>query len=566
MLKVKNYIPNSKQWIIAERKSNDLIEQLLLNRGIDIKKKDSFFYPDFEKGLYNPFLLKNINKAIKLIKEAKDKKYIIGIFGDYDTDGVTSTILIQNALDKIGIKSEVYIPSRNEGYGLNRAGIDCLIAKKVNIIIAVDLGITARKEIEYAKKKNIEVVVIDHHLVQNELIPDCIIINPNQKGDKYPNKDLSAGGLVYKFICALQKKFPHYISKNDLKWWLDLTAISTVTDMCPLTDENRVIVYYGIIVIKKTKRIGLKKLIESSAIKPEKINTGSIGFQIGPRLNAAGRIDHATITYLLLRSDNSFEADKIVKKVNQINLDRQKELEKTIIEARKKVINQKLYENKIIMVAQENWSSGIVGLVAGKLMEEFSRPIIALGKQDSVYKGSARSIEKFHLLKAFQHIAELLTSFGGHAKAGGISFKINNFNKVYKKLLSYADRVLQDVDLVSKLVIDAELEDTDLTINFVKKISRFEPYGIGNKKPLFILRSLNIQNIRTIGKDNNHIKLNFEKFDGVLFNSDKYTNLPVNGDTIDIVFTPELNEWQGQEKIDLIIEDWKYNDNKKSKI
>ena len=508
------------------------------------------------------FLIKDMEKAVLRIIQALELGEKIIIFGDYDADGVTSTVLLEAALRKVGIRTQVYIPSRDEGYGLSNKGIDWLIGKGTDIIITVDLGITAISEVSYATSKNIKVIVIDHHLPQTKLLPRCIIINPKQKGDKYPNKDLSAGALVYKFNCALQHEFPLTISKNDLKWWLDLAAISTVTDMCPLTDENRVIVHFGLIVIKKTKRLGLQKIIEAAAINTKKINAGSIGFQIGPRLNAAGRVDHATVTYKLLSSNVGAEATKLAQEVNKINSDRQKELESTLSEARIIVIQKKLFNKKIIMLAKDNWAAGIVGLVAGRLMEEYSRPAIVLYKTNELYKGSARSIEKLHLLNAFQSVANLLTSFGGHAKAGGIAFSVDKFDNVYRGLNNYADKVLSNSDLVKRLSIDAAVDDKEITVKLVKELSHFEPYGIANRKPLLVLYGQKVTEVQIIGKASNHIKIQVGKFNGVIFNFDKDKNQPKNGDTIDIVFTPELNEWQGKEKVDLIIDDWKYSINK----
>lgn len=546
-----------KQWVVAKRAQENLVEQLLVNRGVDPTTKDNYLRPNFEKDLYNPNLLKNVGRALSRIKVARENNEVIGIFGDYDTDGVTSTVLLQDALNKIGLRVEVFIPSRAEGYGLNQKGIDYLISRRAGLIISVDLGITAKKEVEYALKNGADVIVIDHHLTQTKLLPNCIIINPKQKGDKYPNKDLSAGALVYKFNCALQNMFPELISNNDLKWWLDLAAISLVADMCPLTGENRVLVHFGLIVIRRTRRLGLKKLIEAASLKPEKITAGSVGFQIGPRLNAAGRIDHATVTYKLLKSDSDLQATKLAKEVNQINSNRQEDMEAALGQARAMVIQNKLYRAKIIMVAKNGWAPGIVGLVAGRLMEEFSRSSIVLYQEGDLYKGSARSVEKLHLLETFQSVAGLLVSFGGHAKAGGLAFKKNNFAKVYRKLVNYADNKLSSADLAKKIYIDAEIEPNELNTRLVRQLSKFEPFGIGNRKPLFVLRHQVVKEVKVIGKDGNHLKITLAQFGGVIFNFDA-NNQPRKGETIDIIFTPELSEWQEREKVDLIIEDWQY--------
>lgn len=552
-----NKYSGEKKWQVIKRIFADPIDQILSNRKINLKSKESFLKLDFDKGLFDPYKFKNMPAVIDRITVAIKQKEVIGIFADYDADGISSAVLLLDALGKLGLKSIYYIPDRIEGYGLNKTGIDFFCSQKVTLMIAVDLGVTGKKMINYAKKLNIESIVIDHHLVQKSKIPDCLVINPKQLTDKYPFKELSAGGLTYKFIGALGQKFPEKISVGQLKWWLDLVAISTIADMVPLREENRILTFFGLKVLKKTRRLGLQLLIESSGINPQEINSGTVGFQIAPRINAPGRVGSPDIVIKLLLSDNRTEGQKLAKKIELINTKRQNDLEKMLAEAREQINKNKLYNRKLILVSGKNWQPGLVGLVAGRLMDEFARPVIAIWKGDKISRGSARSIETFHLLTAFEHIAKYLKSFGGHARAGGLTLESKHLDIIYETLLNYADPIISDQDLIPKLTIDLEVKDLELSINFIKNLSQLEPYGLGNPKPLFILRQQKILSIKYVGNKQQHLKLGFKNFGGIYFNGSNHYVRIAKDDVIDIVFSPQINFWNGESKVELQIFDYK---------
>lgn len=546
-----------KKWLVATKRSDDIVDQLLLNRRIDLDKKEKFLNPDFLRDLHNPLLLKNMAEALKRIRTAKKKKETVGVFGDYDTDGATSAALLTKVLQKIGLNVVVYIPNREEGYGINNKGIDYLRAQKVTLMISVDCGVTGKSEVNYAKRLGMETVIIDHHLVQKKHLPSGIVINPKQKGDGYPFSGLSAGGLVYKFITALARRYPKLISQNDLKWYLDLVAISTVADMVPLLGENRTLVKYGLIVLKKTKNIGLQQLIKVAGIEPLTIDPAKISFQIAPRLNAPGRIDNATTSYQLLMEDDIEKAKLLAQELNAINITRQDTLETMLSQARNLVLKQKLHQNKIIVVAQEGWQTGLVGLVAGKLMEEFARPAIVLTRQGKIAKGSARSLDAFHLLEAFDNVSEYLTSYGGHAKAGGLALETKHIDVLYEKLLSYADGKLKDDDLIPTIKVDMELPAANINLALVKLLEQFEPYGYDNPKPLFILRSQNVQNLSYVGAGKQHIKAKINNIPAIFFDGINNNFQPKAGDTIDYVASFSKNIWNGQTTVQALIHDWR---------
>ncbi|PIU87421.1 single-stranded-DNA-specific exonuclease RecJ [Candidatus Berkelbacteria bacterium CG06_land_8_20_14_3_00_43_10] len=546
-----------KIWEIRPRTHADILDQICADRGIDGIKKDGFLHPHYEKGMHDPFLMKGMKKAVVRIITASQRKEIIGIFADYDADGVTSGAVLSSCLDALRCTYHIYIPSREEGYGINVAGIDYFNKLGVTLLIAVDMGVTGKKEINYAHTCGMDTIVIDHHLVQKDKLPSGIVINPKQKGDPYPFKELSACGIVFKLAQALAHSVPNVLSKTQIKWLLDLTSLSTIADMVPLIDENRIIVHFGLIVCRKTKRIGLKKLYDVASIDPEKISPGVVGFQIAPHINAAGRIDHAQGAYCLLTETNPVKADRLAQEIHALNTKRQEELQVMLDSARLIVFKEKLHFKKIIMIAHKDWKPGLVGLVAGKLTEEFARPALVLHKQKNISRGSARSIEKMHLLKAFDSIKPLLISYGGHARAGGLSFDNTNFSKVYSKLLAYADSHFSYEDCKPTISIDGELRPYEVTETLVAKLKKVEPFGFGNPKPVFVMRSQSIQSLSPVGSQGSHIRAQIANLPIIYFQGMSASYIPKKDDVVDIVFTLEINEYRGRSNVQLVCVDWK---------
>jgi len=545
----------AKRWLILPKQSSNITEQLLINR--KIKKEDwaSFLNPDFEKGLYEPLLMKGMKEAIQRIGIAVQNKETVGIFGDYDADGIPGAALLYDFLSKLGLEVKVYIPSREHGYGLNKEGIEILKQEGVRLIIAVDLGVRNIEEINFAKKNNLDVVVVDHHEM-GEKTPDCIIVNPKQKGDKYPFKELAATGVVFKLLQGLSKEFKN-IHKNYLKWALDLVAISTICDVVPLISENRIFAKFGLLVLRKTGRVGLKELYKKASITPQNIDTYSVGFQIGPRLNAPGRMKQANESYYLLTTHNRSEASRLAEKLDQINRQRRGELERVLKEAREKVCRDGLDKKKVIMVSGKNWPHGIIGLVAGKLMEEFARPVIVCERREKDLRGSARSIDTYNIIEALDEAKTYLTRYGGHKKAAGLSLKLEHLSNLYDKLLEVAESKLKDEDLVPKITVDAKLRLEEINLSLLEEIQKFEPFGLGNPRPVFCLEKVTASDLRGVGKENKHLKFKVGNIGAIGFDLGKLLKDFKDSSSCDIVFTLDEDIWDGRRKVQLKVVDIK---------
>lgn len=544
-----------KRWLILPKKSPDAIEQLLLNR--KIKKEDwaSFLKPDFEKGLHDPFLMKGMRETVERILQSIKSKEKIGLFGDYDADGIPGTVLLYETLKYLGSDVKIFIPSREQGYGLNKEGIDIFKKEKVTLMITVDLGVRNIDEINYARQKQIETIVIDHHEVSKNL-PNCLILDPKQRDDHYPFKELAATGLVFKLLQALAKRISK-INVAYLKWSLDLVAISTICDVVPLIAENRVFAKWGLIVLQKTKRIGLQELYKKAAIEPENIDTYSVGFQIGPRLNAPGRMDQANESFYLLTTKNHREASELAEKLDKINRRRQAELDRVLKEAREKVCRDGLDKKKVILVDGKNWPHGIIGLVAGKLMEEFARPVIVCERREKDLRGSARSIDAYNIIEALDFSKEYLLRYGGHKRAAGLTLELEHLSNLYDKLLEIAESKLKDEDLVPKITVDAKININDINRQLLNNVQKFEPFGLGNPRPVFMMEQAEISQVRTVGKEGKHLKMRVGEIDTIGFDLGEWAGKLEDDKKIDLVFTIDEDSWDGRSKIQLKILDIK---------
>jgi single-stranded-DNA-specific exonuclease len=543
----------AKRWLILPKKSNNLLEQLLLNRKIKKELWGSFLQPDFEKGLHNPFLMKNMKEVVRRILRAVKNKETIGLFGDYDADGIPGTVLLYEILKSLGCQVEVFIPTRQQGYGLNQEGIELFKKAGVTLMITIDLGVRNIDEIHYASRNQIETIVVDHHEVGKNL-PKCLILDPKQKGDKYPFRELSAAGVVFKLLQALAQKIPK-INTAYLKWSLDLVAIATICDIVPLVDENRIFAKWGLVVLQKTKRMGLQELYKKAAILPENIDTYTVGFQIGPRLNAPGRMAHANESFYLLTTKNQRQASELAEKLDKINRRRQAELDRVLKEAREKVCRDGLDKKKIILVDGKNWPQGIIGLVAGKLMEEFTRPVIVCERREKELRGSARSIDAYNIIEALDFSKKYLLRYGGHKRAAGLTLELDHLSNLYDKLLEIAESKLKDEDLVPKIIIDAKINIDDINLDLLKNVQKFEPYGLGNPRPVFMVEKATISEARTVGKDNRHLKMKVGKIDAIGFDLGFFAKQLAIGQSIDMVFTIDEDTWNDRFKIQLKILD-----------
>lgn len=575
-----------KKWILKKRKSADIILQLLLNRGVGPKDKEKFFNPDFDKDLHDPMRLPQIKKALSLVKEIRRKKMPTAIWGDYDTDGVTSTALLYETFAHLDIKPEVYIPTREEGYGLNIAGIDILAKKGIEVIFAVDLGITNLAEVDYAVSLGIKMVILDHHLPEKDLPRAYAVIDTKIPKSKYPFDYLSACGVVYKFVQAISKIYPKEITESFVKWSLDLVGISTAADLVYLKDENRVLMKYAFLVLPKLRRVGLKALFEVADIDPETITMYTLWYLIGPRLNAPGRMKNANLAFKILIEKDEKKALEFAKVLDKQNRERQDILAKALEEAESKIVKKEVERKRIIIIGSVKWPSGIVGLIAGKLTEKYNVPTLVYYQDKDASKGSARSIEAFDVTAALRQSKKYLLGCGGHKMAAGFSFKNKNLELFKKKMESLAAKKIKKEDLIKTIKIDAEINLAEVSLDFYEVLKKFEPTGFGNPKIIFLSKNVEIKQIRGVGKDCQHLKLSlaidhkklaaetatedelmsasptpFEPSHSAIgFDQGHWCNRLKAGDRIDIVFTIDEDSWGGTRRVDLKIIDLRRTD------
>ncbi|MDZ7798316.1 MAG: single-stranded-DNA-specific exonuclease RecJ [Patescibacteria group bacterium] len=568
-----------KKWKILDKAPNKffsqfpeidpIVLQLLYNRELKTQKDiDGFLNLDYGEDQHDPFLFKDMKKASKRIFKALEKKEKVAIYGDYDADGVTSTAIIYNVLTELGFKNiEVYIPYRmTEGYGINEKAVKEFVDKNIDLMITVDCGIANKEEIALANKKGIDVIITDHH--HEPLNPPdkaFAIINPKVKEEKYPFKDLAGVGVAFKLAQALIKESRKKgldIPRGYEKWLLDLVAIGTVTDCVGLIGENRTLVRYGLVVLNKTKKIGLRKLIKKSRLNLGELEAWNIAFQLGPRLNAAGRLDHASTSFKLLITGDNQEAEEIVEGLEKTNKERQKITEKMVGEA-KEQIDEKKAKGSIISVLGQDWSAGLIGLVAGRLCDQFYRPIIVLSQSENEVIASGRSIPEFDIIEAVEKLRKHLKDYGGHAAACGFTLKARDrLDEFNKELLILGEERLKDLDLFPKIVIEKKVKLEEITHDLLHELEEFKPFGQGNKKPLFLLENLTVVNFDLVGKNTNHLRLMVKQDDHTVrkcigfYQQELAKNLK-NGQKIDLVCEVSFNEWNGTKEIQLKIIDLK---------
>ena len=571
----------TKQWILAERTTADLLNHLLELRKID--DVEAFLRPDFRTQLHDPFLMKDMDKAISRLMRAINSEEVVGVFADYDTDGTPGAALLLDGFQQLGVSTAVYVPTRGEGYGLSELGLRRLAAAGAKVIITIDLGITAKAEADLARELELDLIITDHHTVQADLFPKnaFAVINPKQDDCPYPFKDLCGGGIAWKLLSALLARLeltsPQRLRGRNpeaiRRWALDLAAISTVCDMVPLLGENRLLAHYGLQVLRKTRRPGLQALFEVAGINPVQMSAGTIGFQIGPRINAPTRLaaesyqtptgpgPQASLALGLLLTNSQKEAKELAHQLQDYNVARQEQLEQILKEAETRVIDEGLMMKKIILLAQEGWPVGIVGLVAGRLMERFGRPAIVLGITGQEATGSARSVDGFPLVEALAVARKYLKRFGGHTKAAGLTVEVEHVQTLYDQLLAYAETKLDAHKLGPRLYIDAFLESNDISLETVSGLEQLGPHGIGNPRPLFAVRDLEILEVRSLGQAGQHRKLRFRKKDGdldlnaIAFSWRGNPQMLVIGNRLDVAGYLAKNTWNGQTSLQLEVVD-----------
>ncbi|MFA6285135.1 MAG: single-stranded-DNA-specific exonuclease RecJ [Parcubacteria group bacterium] len=543
---------------------NSTTIQLFLARNIKNPQEIEKFFQSRYEDLLSPFDLSGMSETIERIGKAKEKNETITIFGDYDADGLTSSALLKEVLEKIGFTPAVYIPDRNkEGYGLNIAAID-LIKSKYDpaLIITVDCGMSNWEEIKYAQKLGIEVIVTDHHSVPKKLPKGCIMINPKLPGQKYPFRDLAGVGVAFKLAQAIFEKFlPKKI--DQLKWFLDIIAIGTIADCVPLVGENRIFAKFGLIVLQKTKRTGLVEIIQCARLPIGEKNPPSaenVAFQIGPRLNASGRMDHADLTLNLLLENDPIKARILALEVESKNTERQKVSQQVYKEVKSTIDDKK--SHRLIVRSSAHWPLGIVGIVAGKICDEYQCPVFLFKEGKDLFEGSGRSIESFDIVSAVSKLDRYSEKYGGHKQAMGLKLKPKNVKIFEKELLKMIEKEYDAEKWGKKLLIDIEIKPEEIDWDLHAEIKKLEPFGQGNREPVFLSKNLTIREIKMVGNGQKHLKFVFEAgkskiFEGIFWKSgERFPEFKVR-DKVEAVFLLRSNEWNGSRKLELNIIDIK---------
>ncbi|MBU0597065.1 single-stranded-DNA-specific exonuclease RecJ [Patescibacteria group bacterium] len=583
-----------KEWIIQPEAPESffaehpelpkVVANLLYHRGIiDSKKIDEFLNPDYTQDVHDPFLFFDMKKAVDRIFEAIEKQERIVVHGDYDADGVCSSAILNSTLKALGLnKTNIFLPHREvDGYGLNKNTVQLLADEKTDLVITCDCGITNIEEVEMANEKGIDVIISDHHSVPDILPPAFAIIHPQRKDDNYPDQGLCGAGVAFKIAQALIKKhaennekMPNGDSHEGFeKWMLGLVAIATVADMVPLLGESRTLTKYGLVVLNKTKRIGLQKLllearlVEENGDKKHELDTETIGFKIAPRINAAGRMNHANVAYNLMMTDDPIEAADLAFELNKNNQDRQKITENLVKQALEQIEkNQK--DSPVLFVLGNGWSTGIIGLIAGKIKEKFYKPTLIMTENDGEITGSGRSIEGFSIVDALQSMPEHFSKFGGHPMACGFTLKSKSDIEPFKeKMVQKFNEVFSGEKPKSTILIDTQINLEDVNWELHDILEKFQPFGQSNEKPRYLAKGLSITSIKPMGKNGNHITLmvkhnteNIRKTIGwnLCAETDGHTNwckTLKQGDKVDLVFEVDINEWNGNRELQLTIKD-----------
>ena len=548
------------------------VAELMIKKGLETKEDIDLFFNGSLKSLRNPFDILDMEKAAERIAQAVMNHESICIYGDYDVDGVTATALMYIFLMQCGANVSYYIPNRlEEGYGLNKDAITEIHQRDTNLIITVDCGISAIDEVLLAKELGMDIIITDHHQPSKELpVAADAIINPMREHDLYPNKTLAGVGVAFKVVMALRFTLRKYNffqqDAPNIRNLLDIVTLGTIADVMPLIDENRIFVRHGLELMNgDSVRIGideLKKVIDSlSTVK--KMKTSNIGYQIAPRINAMGRMASSDKSLKLLVTQNRLEARQLAVELDNENKYRQM-IERDILQQTFDIIEKNRYaeDEGGIVVASEDWHPGVIGIVASRVVDKYFRPTIILTDDNGVYKGSARSIPSFHLYDGLSSLSDMLISFGGHKYAAGVKIAKENLDEFRKKFNELVKANVKKEDFIPEINIDAEIESKDITSEIMQYLEKLEPYGQGNKEPVFYMKKVSKYQYETfVGKEQNHLKCVFEKkgilFDAIGFNMKEYKSIVAENDEFDILFSLVHNTWKNTKTIQLNIKDIK---------
>ncbi len=531
-----------------------LVVQLLYNRGLTEPSQLQSFLSADESLSGDPGLLPDMHRAVARLYQALLSSEKIAIYGDFDADGISATALLVQGLSFLSCQATPYIPHRlTEGYGLKSAAFERLQKQGISLVITADCGITAVTEVKRARKLGIDVIITDHHTPLDEIPPAKAVVNPKLPNSDYPFPELAGVGVALKLLQALFRGLGKGQHLNKL---IDLVALGTIADMVPLLGENRYLVKQGLELLSTSPRLGIREIIAQSGLNAADIDSESISWFIAPRLNAAGRLEHAMGSYRLLMTESPEEARGLAKWLEQKNTERQKLTNKALEKAREQVLTQK--ELPLLIASDTNYPAGVMGLVAGRLSEEFYRPVVVVRTGEHTCGGSCRSIPEFDMIRALNQCSHLLIHFGGHAGAAGFSLKTKNLPRLQQSLVEVATTELKGIDLRPRIDIDAEVTLSDLGGNTFLTIQKMAPFGQGNPAPTFLSHRVEVINCRTMGNGSEHLRMKIKQdntvWDGVAFGLGNYLN--TISSPLNIVYNLEIDRWGGQEKLRLNILDF----------
>lgn len=535
-----------KKWVLKnEDPTKTAYEKILENRGMDFSSE--------QKNFHNPFLFRDMQIAVDRINKAILNDEKIAVFGDYDVDGMSGTAILSHTLKKLGADFECFLPNRlSDGYGLSKKFIDEFLAKNVKLLITVDCGISSAAEVEYAADNGLETIITDHHTIPNIYPEKALAILHPKIDEKYPYKELTGSGVAFKLAQALLP--------DDYESFVDLASLGTVADLGPLTGENRLIVKRGLMALNNTKWPGLKKIIDLAELKNDsEFDTSTIGYRIAPRLNAAGRIgDPAMALNLLLEEVDHAKVDELGKALEELNSKRQ-DLTFSALDELENLFSGSEDLPFILIAQSPDYHVGILGLVAGRLVETFGRPAIVMQDFGDNLVASARSPEYFNITDALANFKELLISFGGHAQAAGFNLKKENLAQFTSAITEFAKEKLSKMELMPTLEIDSELALHDLKFELVEEIENLKPFGVGNRKPLFVLKNVEPHFISQVGKERDHLKFTIDginyPLNAIAFRMGQHADTIRGHNKIDLVFQLEKNIWNGRTTLQLQVVD-----------
>ncbi|PKL31691.1 single-stranded-DNA-specific exonuclease RecJ [Candidatus Saccharibacteria bacterium HGW-Saccharibacteria-1] len=530
-----------------------LFDRILESRGLDKTFCQDFLLPDYNK-FHDPFLLPDMEKAVQRLKLALERQEKIIVYGDYDIDGLTATALILDAFKSFGFENvNAFMPNRFiEGYGLTVDAVEAIASGCANLILTVDCGSLSEKEIIRAGELGVDVIVTDHHNVADVQPPAVAVVNPKRTDHDYPFIDLAGVGVAFKLVQAMQTRFDGLPSGQE-KWLLDLVALGTVCDVVPLVDENRTNVYWGLKVLARTKRPGLRALLAVAKIDTKSLNSRSLGFGLGPRMNAAGRLETAQHALDMLISDDSMAAFENAQYLDSLNIKRKADQAKILKEA---ILKCEKYSNDpVIVVSDRDWNHGIVGIVASKLLERYRKPAFVMQEMGEITKGSARSYGDFSAAEAIKVSREVISKGGGHKLAAGVTLPTKNVGLFRDSVNEfYRGLKLTNQEMLLLPKADASAELAEVNEELIGLLAQLEPFGHGNPQPIIKTDNLLVTNFRKMGDSAQHVKLELQDEDGLsmwflAFNAPDYFFVD-NGTRVSIWYHPDVNEWQGRKTVE----------------